>query len=339
MGDIFSGVARPFSATAQIRYKNVYKRRLMDRCILPDIINANPEDLKGEVGRGKGTTVRIYVPGTVMIRDTQPDGGIIYQQVTDTYEDYSVTRESYWALKFRPEDMSFMPWDPKSTYFTNATDQMARHIEKKFGADIIGKVPSYNTGHTAGVKYGGFDVGAVGSPVALYKTQTQCDAATTVQYRDVAADYFVKLANVIKENEGLAGGHVNIIVPSVVKHHVQTSELKYGGLMGRNEAIAGRGEVKFLGTLDDTITLIQDNIMLPVFKDLTDGKNIYPILALMKDAVTYFDEVVFRDNAMKDIANWDEHYRAKQVYDWGVVFPQMVAVGYVKLAENAYSAG
>ena len=33
----------------------------------------------------------------------------------------------------------------------------------------------------------------------------------------------------------------------------------------------------------------------------------------------------------------DEHSRAKQVYDWPLLFPQMTAVAYVEIAEPAYS--
>lgn len=334
MADLYTSVPRPFAGTAQINYKNSYKRRLMDRSIMTDITNSN---FKGDVGRGKGTTVRVYVPGVVQVRDTRPDGSIIYQQVTDTWEDYTIGREAYWALKFRPEDKAFAPFDIKSPYFTNAADQMARHIERKFGMDIITKVPAYNRGNTAGVKFHGFDLGGVGdgNAVTLYKTQTQCDAATGVQHRDVAADFIVKIANTIKENEGLSEEKVTVIIPSVVKHHLQTSELKYGGLMGQRN-LDLRGDVKFLGTMDDTIDVIQDNIMLPVFKNTTNNRNVYPILALTKEAVTYFDDIVFRDDALKDVGDWDEHYRSKQVFDWALVWPQMLALGYVELAEPTY---
>lgn len=343
---IFDGVQRNFAATAQMRYKNAYKRRLMDRCILHDICNSNPENIKSFLGSGKGAEVELYIPGTVEIRDTQPDGGIVYQQVSDTTEKFGIARESYWALKFRPEDLSFMPWDPKSTYFTNATDMMARHIEKKFGADILTKVPAYNTGNGAGARYANFNLGDTTNPVALYKTQKQCDdVASTVQYRDVGADYIIKIANTLRQNEGCSGMHVSVIIPSPVKHLLQTSELKLGGIMGqRNLSLGGaerggRAEVKFLGTMDDTVTVVYDDIM---FRDAGIGKTaggeqIYPIFAMMSDACAFIDDTVFRDSAMKDIQSWDEHYRAKQIYDWPVLFPQMLACGYVTLKDNPYT--
>lgn len=336
MADIFSNMPRRFAANSQINYKNSYKRRLMDRSILHDITNQN---FKGDLGTGVGTKVRVYVPGTVKIRDTRPGGGIIYQEVTDTWEDYTIGRESYWALKFMPETIGFMPWDPRSNYFTNATDQLARHMERKFGADAINKVPAYNRGNSAGAKYGNFDLGDVGSPVTLYKTQAQVDAATGVQHRDVAADFVVKVSNTIKQGEGLSDSNVIVILPTPLKHHLQTSELKYGGLMGERNARL-RGEVKLLGTMDDTITIYQDDLFysLPgVITQDANGHNIYPILALTKEAFTLMDDVVFRDSGLKDVGNWDEHHRAKHVYDWALVWPQMTALAYVTLAEPAYT--
>ena len=114
--------------------------------------------------------------------------------------------------------------------------------------------------------------------------------------------------------------------------------------MGRNAALGsdvrgGRAEVRFLGTMDDTITLVQDNIMFPVMSYTSGGKKhtVYPIFALNRDAYAYVSDTVFRDTAMKDIGNWDEHSRSKQVYGWPLLFPQRTAVAYVEIAEPAYS--
>ena len=347
---IFSGVQVPRASINRVTYTNSYKRRLMDRSIMKDIFNGNPENIKSYLGSGKGAEVELYIPGTVKIRKTQPDGGIIYQTMTDTTERYGIAREAYWAIKYRPEDKSFWKFDPKSTDFTNATDQMARFIEREFGADIITKVPAANRGNEAGVEFGAYQLGLdqANKAVVLYKTQNQVDAATGVQYRSTAADYLVTLADVIRENEGLSGAHVNIVIPSVVKNALKTSELKLGGIFGQRNLDLGHGErgsraeVKFLGTMDDTIGIIENNIMFKdsVFSYTANNKThkVYPIFATTQDAGAFIDDVVYRDDAMKDVGNWDEHYRMKQVYDWPVLFPQAMAVGFVEIAENAYAA-
>lgn len=344
---ILDNVPRNRAATAQTRYASAYRRELMDRGIMDDLCNSDPENIKSLIGAGKGLKAELYIPQNVIIRDTQPDGSIIYQTLTDATEQFSINRESYWALKYRPEDITFMPWDPRARDFKNATDMMNRHIEKAFGADAINKVPAYNKGHHAGVTYGAYDLGDVtdGNAVVLYKTQAQVDAATTVQYRACAPDFMLRVADTIRENEGLSGGHVLMVIPSPVKHCIKTSELKYEGFMGRNAALGsdergGRAEVRFLGTMDDSITVIQNNIMFRAHTYTSGGKThtVYPIFAMMRDAYAYINDTIYRDSAMKDVGNWDEHSRAKQVYDWPLLFPQMTAVAYVEIAEPAYQA-
>ena len=342
---IYDNSQRYFAATGQVKYKNAYRRRLQDVTIMGDILNANPENVKSFLGSGKGTQVELYIPGTVKIRETTIDGGITYQQMTDTIERFGVSHMAYWALKFRPEDLSFMPWDPRSEYFTNAAYQMARFIERKFGDDAPGKVPSYNRGHAAGIKYGAYDLGDVtdGHAVVLYKTQKQVDDATGVLRRETAPDFMMRLADTLREGEGQSGMHVSIIVPGPVKHLLKTSELKYEGLMGRNTLLGsdtrgGRNEVRFLGTTTDGVTLIEDNIMFRAKPYTANGKvhTVYPVYALMQDAFAYVDDTVFRDNEMKDIGNWDVHYRAKQIFDWPMLFPSMSAIGYVEIGTNDY---
>ena len=51
---ILDNVPRHFAATDQVRYASAYRRRLMDRSILDDILNGDPERVKGYLGSGKG---------------------------------------------------------------------------------------------------------------------------------------------------------------------------------------------------------------------------------------------------------------------------------------------
>ena len=69
--------------------------------------------------------------------------------------------------------------------------------------------------------------------------------------------------------------------------------------------------------------------MLPIFKE--GSINVYPILFGSKVATTFADEVVFRDDNMKDIETWDEYHRCKSVYDWFLRFPEFIGVAYVTL--------
>lgn len=347
---LFDNVRRNYAATNQTRYSNSYRRRFMDKTILGDICNSNPDNIKSFLGVGKGSKVEMYVPTNVKVRETKPDGGIIYQQMTDSTVTFGLNHECYWAVQYRPEDKRFMPFNPMSDTLANATDMVARHQEIAFGAHIPLCVPAFNQGANAGVKFRAFDLGTTVNPVMLFKTQTQVDdaakaavAASNDFHGDVAADFMLKMANTLRQGEGLSGYHVNIVIDSVIRHQLQTSELKYEGVMGRNAALGsdkrgGRSEVKFLGTMDDTIGVIQDDIMFQALQQeavaATGERNLHPVFALMTDACAFINETLLRDDAMKDVGNWNEHYRAKQVYDFPVMYPQMLALGWVKVMDH-----
>lgn len=326
MADLYNGAPRSFTATQQIQYQNAYKRKYRDRSIMGDITNS---DYKGKFYK-KGTTIRVPIQPTVIIRDTQPGGGIIYQKPTDTFEDFTIGRESYWGLEFMPEDTAFAPWDPKSPIVADAADEMAEHIERKFGLDIINKCDALNTGNTAGARSGGFKLGEPGSgnQVFLYGTEAACkDSSKT--YKCTAADHIVHCGNCLKEQKGGKGQDLWCVMPTIVGDRIQTSELKLAGLYDDRNSLL-RSDVSMLGKLNG-MTLIQDDVMLPIFKDVTNGCNVYPILFGSKKAISYADEVVFRDNGMKDVGSWDEFHRCKTVYDWFVTFPEFFGVSYVSI--------
>lgn len=325
MADLYKGAPRQFSAQEQIQYANAYKRKYRDRSIMSLVTNS---DYKGKFYK-KGTTIQLAIQPTVHIRETQPGGGIVYQEPADTTEIFTIGREYYWALKFQPEAMAFSAWNPKDPIVVDAADEMAEYIERQFGADVINKVHFRNQGNTAGARTGGFDLGSVGAPMQLYKTQSQCDLATSVQHRNVVADHMVHCVNCIKEQKGAKGQDYFVIVPTVVGDRIQTSELKtFGWMDGLNSLL--RKDVSALGQLGGA-TIIQDDVMLPIMHDAA-GKNVYPILFGTKKAFTFADEVVFRDSNMKDIANWDEHHRCKTVCDWFGVYTEFMGVSYVQLA-------
>lgn len=324
MSDLFKGAPRAFVGNAQTQYQDAYKRKYRDRSIMGMITNS---DFKGKFHK-KGTKIQIPIQPTVIIRETQPGGGIVYQKPHDTFEEFNIGREFYWALEFMPEDTAFSPWDPKSPIVADAADEMAEFIERKFGADAINKVDVHNTGNFAGARTGAFDVGDVDTPVKLYKTQAQCDAASG-DHKNVVADYMVHCVNCIKEQKGAKGQDYFVVVPTVVGDRIQTSELKtFGWMDGLNTLL--RKDVSALGQLGGA-TIIQDDVLLPIFKD-SASKNVYPIFFGSKKAFTFADEVVFRDSNLKDKDSWDDYHRCKTVCDWFALYPEFAGVGYIQLA-------
>lgn len=329
MADLYHGAPRAFEATQQISYQNAYKRKYEDKSIMDLVTNS---DFKGKFYK-KGTTIRLPIQPKVIIRETQPGGGIIYQKPTDTHEDFTIGREYYWALEFMPEDKAFAPWDPTAPIVDDAAREMAEHVEMKFGMDVINKCNVHNTGNHAGARSGGFDLGAVdqdGHQVFLYETTQARNEDSSHAHKAVAADHIVHCVNCVKEQKGGKGQDFFCVIPTIVADKIQTSELKLAGLYQERNSLL-REDVAALGKLGGA-TLIQDDTMLPIFKDETNKCNVYPILFGSKKALTFADEVVFRDSGMQDVSSWDEFHRCKTVCDWFAVYPEFFGVSYVSIA-------
>lgn len=316
----------PTSFPHQIQYQNSYRRKYREKSILPLITNSG---WKGHFYK-KGMEIRVPIQPTVIIRDTHPGEGIIYQKPKAPEEVFTIGRESYWALEFMPEETEFIPWDVKAPIVNDASEQLAEHIEMKFGKDIILKIDERNKGHHAGARSGGFDLGGPedGGAIKLFKTQKQADDDSSHDHKEVAPDFIVHCFNSLKEQKGGKGQDFWMVVPTVVADRVQTSELKMAGWMNEANSLL-RKDVSAIGGLGGG-TIIQDDQMLPIFKD-SAGKNVYPILFGSKVATTYADEVVFRGNNLTDKDSWDEYHRCKTIYDWFLRFPEFLGVAYVQV--------
>lgn len=334
MADLYNGAARNFPSTQHTIYENKFRDMWWDASIMQFITN---NDWKGRF-RKIGTEIRVPVRPTVKIRDTVPGAGIIYQKPKGTDEMFTIGRESYWALEFMPEDMEFSALDFKSPLIKDAGDAMAEHIEKKFGYDIINKVPAINKGNSAGFRSHGYDLGATGTEasgrpkaVKLFQTQTQCDAASdsTYPHKAVGPDFLYTCFSALKEQKGGKGREYWMVLPTIVSNKIHTSEIKMCGWMDLANTML-RKDVDFLGSFNGANNhLIVDDTLLPTFSE--DGKNIYPILFGSKIATTFADEVVIRDSNLKDIDSWDEYHRCKSIYDWFLRYPEFIGLAYVYL--------
>ncbi len=336
--DLYGGAARNFPATQHIQFAGKFKDKWWDASILQFITNG---DWKGTFHK-KGTEIRVPIRPTVNIHDTTPGGGIIYQKPKGREEVFTIGRESYWALEFMPEDVEFAAIDIKNPLIGDAANQMAEHIEMKFGADIINKAHPDNCGNAAGRRSGGFDLGDVGTvtvnsttypkAVKLYKTQAQCDSGSE-PHKEVGPDFVYHCFSCLKEQKGAKGREFFMVIPTVMADRIMCSELKMAGWM--NEANTTlRKDVTALGSFNGNGNNIYvDDTMLPVFSETLGGNavNVYPVLFGAKIATTFAQEVVWRDSNLKDVASWDDYHRCKTVYDWFVRYRQFLGVAYVTL--------
>ena len=117
---------------------------------------------------------------------------------------------------------------------------------------------------------------------------------------------------------------------TTVGTRLQTSELRNADWTGDAQSII-RGNVKGIGKLNGSDVIV--NNRLPIYKTTVNGTavNCYPVLFIDKSAISYIEEVAFRDTGMKDIDYWGTFNRNKIIYDWFILYPERFGVGFVIL--------
>ena len=308
-----------FPATQQEIYETTFKTRFRDKSILPRITNRNYE---GKF-RKKGTTINVPILPIIETHKTMAGEKVKYQEPKGASEKFTINRERYFAFKLEDEDKIFSSMDLESPLITEANRQMAEDVEKEFLADIIYKCHISNTGNTAGIRSGSYELGTSDAPVALWKNQT----VQGTNVGQLAPDFLVSCINTLNEMPGGLDTKPFIIIPTAVANVLQTSELHRADWMGDAQSVM-RKSVQFLGELNGA-TIIVDN-QLPMWAKTNDDSAQYAIFFGDSSAVTFADEARVKGK-LESVEEWGEFHRSKMIYDWFVTYPERIGTGFVTI--------
>lgn len=314
-----SGVPLNHPGTQQAIIAKGFKKRLRDTSILPYITN---NTYQGEF-KHQGTEIQIPILPIITPYRMKPGDKMKYQIPKSTVESFFIGREMGFGLHNEQEDELFARFDINSPILTEASAALNDAIEAEFGADILSKCASFNTGAGAGYIGRNTYLGSATSPIALIKSGT-----VTPGTNELAVDYFVKGVNAVSSFPGNSTMDFKIVCHTPVATALQTSELRQADAMGDGTSVI-RGNVKKLGRLGDADIFV-DNRLLPIYKT-AGGANVYPVLFIDKSAISFVQEVTLRDANMKDIDYWGTFNRTKVIYDWFALYPERFGVGYVTL--------
>lgn len=306
-----------FPATQQEIYETTFKTRFRDKSILPRITNRGYE---GKF-RKKGTTINVPILPIIETHKTVVGEKVKYQEPKGASEKFTINRERYFAFKLEDEDKIFSSMDLESPLITEANRQMAEDVEKEFLADIIYKVHASNTGKTAGIRSGSYDLGTNAAPVRLWKNQT----AMGTSDGQLAPDYLVACINTLNEMPGGLDTKPFVIIPTAVANVLQTSELHRADWMGDAQSVM-RKSVQFLGELNGA-TIIVDN-QLPMWAKTTTDAAQFAIFFGDSSAIAFADEARVKGK-LESVEEWGEFHRSKMIYDWFVTYPERIGTGFV----------
>lgn len=309
-----------FPATQQEIYETAFKTRFRDKSILPRITNRNYE---GKF-RKKGTTINVPILPIIETHKTKVGEKVKYQEPKGSSEKFTINRERYFAFKIEDEDKMFSALDLESPLITEANRQMAEDVEEEFLADVIYKCHAANTGATAGIRSGAYNLGTATSPVRLWKNQT----AQGTNAGQLAPDFFVSCINALNEMPGGLDTKPFIVIPTAAANVLQTSELHRADWMGDAQSVM-RKSVQFLGELNNA-TIIVDN-KLPMWAKTSTQAATFAVFFGDSSAIAFADEARVKSK-LESAEEWGDFHRAKMIYDWFVTYPERIGTGYVTVA-------
>ena len=324
-----------FTTTQQIQYATAFKQRLHEKSIISRVTNS---EWQGKF-KGKGTVLEVPVLPIFTTNKRKKGDKVEYADLQNWKEKFSINREMDCNFKIDDEDNEFSALNLESPFTQERSRQMAEDLDKEFFNDIYAKVHQNNCGNEAGFRSGAYKLGTATQPAYLYKSD-ELAAATYAANHAVSVnvvDYITQCASALEEMPGGLDTTPFCIVPTVVGQRLQTSELSKSDWMGDNGVSTVRKNVKFLGKIGG-MEIIQCN-QLPMWTGVTtkkadgstdDQSAAKEFLILFGDtsAVTFADEIN-RQEKMRDKDEWADFFRAREVYDWFMRYPERMGYGIV----------
>ena len=194
-------------------------------------------------------------------------------------------------------------------FSTDAGHQMKIEIDFTGLWDIFNDEATGNSGLTAGVESGGYNLGAAtGSQVSLTKENV--------------LDFIVDMGSVLEE-QNVPEINQWCVMPSWMKNLIKKSDIKDVSLTGDSKSVLRHGRI---GRIDDCELHMSNQT--PWVIDTT--KTYYPMRGHM-DAVTFAAQLV-KTEGMKSEHTFGYLVRGLHVFDWLVIKPEALSVGYVDKA-------
>ena len=297
----------------------IYALELLEKFYLTtvfgDIANTKYE---GQIKK-YGDKVIIRTRPDITISDYIKGGKLNYQTPESPTVELLIDKAKYYALSIDDIDKVQNDIDAMSEWAYDGGQQLAIAIDTSVINTIYPDASADNTGDTAGVKSGAFDLGKTGSPLALGK-------ATGTGIVDIL-DVIVDAGTVLAEQNIPITDRWMVLPPWAIGKLCKGDLKRYDvlGEGGTNQVIRN-GKI---GRINN-FTIYESNNYTPV----TDGSDsCYNILFGHKSALTFASQLV-KNETLKNPDSFGDLMRGLQVYGFEVVKPDAMGVIYAKKAAD-----
>jgi hypothetical protein len=266
-----------------------------EECLLPKITNSK---FTGKV-KDMGDKVVISQRPTIVTK-AYTKGMTLETQIPEAESiELTVNRARYYRFGIDHIDIKQSHLMLQREYIGDGVERMKIDTETEFWAAVYADPATGNYGATAGKKSSGYNLGAVGAPLAVTK--------------DNVVEVLERIRAVLGEQNAAKAG-MWVVFPEWFRFLLMNSDLKVASLMGDPRSVQRSG---IIGEIDG-MTLAASNLL----KSVTDTAHACTyIMAGNKDAISFVAQMaksrVFEaQNTFGIIAD------GLHVYDWKTVKPE-----------------
>lgn len=284
------------------------------RTIFGEIANS---DYLGEL-QSQGDTISFLKEPDFNIRTGTGKGGVIRHD-TAQFDYYTMTvgRDMYFSLAVDPIDQRQVKnWSMlEGKLIESGGRKMAEHIDQTILSELPIFPASHNIGIAAGKITGSYNIGTPGAPIAM-SSSNMLETLTFV--RGIMAE----------QNIDIDQEDVFLVVPPVFTTKLMNSELKaaYFSGLGQTTYLNGRVPNKIAG-----LNIYSTN-RAPMVYDAVAGKWCYHLLFGSKRAIAFINQIEYSRRVNNDSGTWLEFIQSRSVWDYGVIYPQLLGSMYVYFA-------
>ena len=278
-------------------------------------------DWEGEI-KAHGDKVKIRHVPTVTIRDYQKGLPLTNERPTTTVVELLVDKGKYFSVIV--DDVDKVQSDIKlmDIFANDAAEQMKIAVETVVYESAYTSAATGNYGTNAGVKSGNINLGAVGAPLAVSKSNV--------------LDWIVDMGTVLDEQNVPETGRW-LLLPPALAARVKKSDLKDASLAGDGTSILRNGRLGMI----DRFTLYSTNNLHKVTDLGADGSAggtgpnedvpAYNVMAGTRDAISFASQIT-NVETLRSETTFGNIVRGLNVFGFKVTKPEALVWSRVKLA-------
>ena len=272
--------------------------KFYEATVLGEIANTEYE---GDIA-SQGDKVIIRTTPTITIRDYSKGGTLQTERPEPETVELPIDKGKYWQLVADDVDKFQSDYNYIDDWTRDASEQLKITIDTQVLGTIYADAAAANSGNTAGAISSSYDLGSVGTPFTLDKTNI--------------LDYIVNLGSVLDE-QNVPESDRWVVLPVWACGMIKQSDLKDASLAGDATSIMRNGRIGMI----DRFMIYRSNLL-----DVAGGNT--NIIAGHKSGLTFASQML-NSETLRAESTFGTLVRGLQVYGYKVIKPESIVHGVV----------